>query len=149
MEECVRAIQQTLPASPSTKKRAKSVYSQRNLGTIKDRKREKKEEKEIGDGETIMRILWMRYVLSTQNSIFRSYTEARKPPSRPNTFDFIANNCRSWRRCRPSRNSASASSRSGRPRGQATQRASQKYHLCQKYRLDLWSRVPYLASLRG
>jgi hypothetical protein len=66
MEECVRAMQQTLRASPSIKKRAKSVYSQRNLGTIKDRKREKKEEKEVGGGETIMRILRMRYVPSTQ-----------------------------------------------------------------------------------
>ena len=65
MEECVRAMQQTLRASPSIKKRAKSVYSQRNLGTIKDRKREKKEEKEVGGGETIMRILRMRYVSST------------------------------------------------------------------------------------
>jgi hypothetical protein len=62
MEECVRVMQQTLRASPSIKKRAKSVYSQRNLGTIKDRKREKKEEKEVGGGETIMRILRMRYV---------------------------------------------------------------------------------------
>jgi hypothetical protein len=62
MEECVRMMQQTLRASPSIKKRAKSVYSQRNLGTIKDRKREKKEEKEVGSGETIMRILRMRCV---------------------------------------------------------------------------------------
>ncbi|KAH9976806.1 hypothetical protein BGW80DRAFT_1290703 [Lactifluus volemus] len=68
MEECVRMMQQTLRASPSIKKRAKSVYSQRNLGTIKDRKREKKEEKEVSNGETIMRILRMR----------------------PNTSDFIA-----------------------------------------------------------
>ena len=66
MEECVRAMQETLRASPSIKKRAKSVYSQRNLGTIKDRKREKKEEKEVGGGETIMRILRMRYVSSTR-----------------------------------------------------------------------------------
>lgn len=53
------------------------------------------------------------------------------------------NNCRSWQRCRPSRKSASASSRSGRPRGQAALAASQKYQLCQKYLLDLWSRVLY------
>jgi hypothetical protein len=53
------------------------------------------------------------------------------------------NNCRSWRRCRPSRNSASASSRSGNPRGQVAQPASQKYRLCRKYLLDIWSRVPY------
>ena len=70
MEECVRAMQQRLRAAPSIKKRAKSVYSQRNLGTIKNRKREKKEEKEVGGGETIMRILRMRYVFSTQTSVF-------------------------------------------------------------------------------
>ncbi|KAA1475982.1 hypothetical protein DENSPDRAFT_784248 [Dentipellis sp. KUC8613] len=60
MEECVRMMQQTLRAQPSVKKRAKSVYSQRNLGTIKDRKREKMKEKEVSNGETIMRILRMR-----------------------------------------------------------------------------------------
>jgi hypothetical protein len=65
MEECVRMTQQTLKASPSSKKRAKSVYSHRNPGTIKDRKREKKE-KEVSGGYTILRILRMRYVLSTQ-----------------------------------------------------------------------------------
>lgn len=66
MEECVRMMQQILRASPSVKKRAKSVYSQRNLGTIKDRKREKqKQEKEGSNGETILRILRMRYVSFT------------------------------------------------------------------------------------
>jgi hypothetical protein len=81
MEECVRAMQQRLRAAPSIKKRAKSVYSQRNLGTIKDRKREKKEEKEVGGGETIMRILRMRYVFSTQTSGFSfcTYTDAPRP----------------------------------------------------------------------
>lgn len=80
MEECVRAMQQTLRAAPSIKKRAKSVYSQRNLGTIKNRKREKKEEKEVGGGETIMRILRMRYVSSTQSSSFSFciYTDATR-----------------------------------------------------------------------
>ncbi|KAJ3521489.1 hypothetical protein NM688_g9011 [Phlebia brevispora] len=60
MEECVRMMQQSIRASPSVKKRAKSVYSQRNLGTIKDRKREKQKEKEGSNGETILRILRMR-----------------------------------------------------------------------------------------
>ena len=46
MEECVRMMQHSLRASPSIKKRAKSVYQQRNLGTIKNRKKEKKQEKE-------------------------------------------------------------------------------------------------------
>jgi len=93
MEECVRAMQQRLRAAPSIKKRAKSVYSQRNLGTIKNRKREKKEEKEVGGGETIMRILRMRYVFSTQTSGFSFCTVPTlmpPGPSRPNTSDFIA-----------------------------------------------------------
>ncbi|KAI0078393.1 hypothetical protein K474DRAFT_1744807 [Panus rudis PR-1116 ss-1] len=60
MEECVRMMQQSLRASPSVKKRAKSVKFQRNLGTIKDRKREKQQEKEGSNGETILRILRMR-----------------------------------------------------------------------------------------
>jgi hypothetical protein len=60
MEECVRMMQVTLRSAPTMKKRAKSVYSQRNLGTIKERKKEKREEKEVGGGEIIMRILRMR-----------------------------------------------------------------------------------------
>ncbi|KAJ6520605.1 hypothetical protein DFH09DRAFT_227803 [Mycena vulgaris] len=60
MEECVRMMQQSLRSSPTMKKRAKSVYTQRNLGTIKERKKEKREEKEVSNGETIMRILRMR-----------------------------------------------------------------------------------------
>ncbi|KAJ8506956.1 hypothetical protein ONZ45_g10625 [Pleurotus djamor] len=60
MEECVRMMQQSLRSVPTMKKRAKSVYQQRNLGTIKQRKKVKKEEKEVGNGETIMRILRMR-----------------------------------------------------------------------------------------
>ncbi|EIN05310.1 hypothetical protein PUNSTDRAFT_92196 [Punctularia strigosozonata HHB-11173 SS5] len=62
MEECVRMMQQTLRESSTVTKRSKSVYNQRNLGTIKDRKREKKKEKnEVSNGaETIMRILRMR-----------------------------------------------------------------------------------------
>jgi len=43
------------------KKRAKSVYQQRNLGTIRERKKEKKEEPEPTSEQTIMRILRMRY----------------------------------------------------------------------------------------
>ena len=66
-------MQQTLRASPSIKKRAKSVKSQRNLGTIKDRKREKKEEKDVSGGETILRILRMRYVLSTAITVSALY----------------------------------------------------------------------------
>jgi len=60
MEECVRMMQQSLRTAPSTKKRAKSVYSQRNLGTIKERKKEKQQETEATSEQTIMRILRMR-----------------------------------------------------------------------------------------
>ena len=59
MEECVRAMQQSLRESVPVKKRVKSVYHQRNLGTIKERKKEK-QEKEVFSGETIIRILRMR-----------------------------------------------------------------------------------------
>ncbi|KIK64923.1 hypothetical protein GYMLUDRAFT_39327 [Collybiopsis luxurians FD-317 M1] len=61
MEECVRMMQQSLRSSAGTiKKRAKSVYQQRNLGTIKERKKEKQQEKEVTNGQTIMQILRMR-----------------------------------------------------------------------------------------
>ncbi len=62
MEECVRMMQQSLRAAPSMKKRAKSVYNQRNLGTIKERKKEKKQEAESASEQIIMRILRMRWV---------------------------------------------------------------------------------------
>ena len=64
MEECVRMMQHSLRAAPTIMKRAKSVYQQRNLGTIKNRKKEKQQEKEqdVSNGETILRILRMRCV---------------------------------------------------------------------------------------
>ena len=55
-------MQQSLRAAPSMKKRAKSVYNQRNLGTIKERKKEKKQEAESASEQIIMRILRMRCV---------------------------------------------------------------------------------------
>lgn len=61
MEEAVRMMQAQLRSAPTMKKRAKSVYSQRSLGTIKDRKREKRRDKQ-GDNtaEPILKILRMR-----------------------------------------------------------------------------------------
>ena len=87
MEECVRMMQQSLRASPSVKKRAKSVYAQRNLGTIKDRKREKQKEREVSNGETILRILRMRsvYLILLANLDDRSCGVIR-----PGTSDFIS-----------------------------------------------------------
>ena len=61
MEECVRMMQNSLRSAPTIKKRAKSVYNQRNLGTIKERKKEKQQEKETTNGEMIMKILRMRW----------------------------------------------------------------------------------------
>ena len=80
-------MQQTLRASPSVKKRAKSVYQQRNLGTIKDRKKQKQEVKEVSNGETILRILRMRYVPGTDVKWYRGTDTDHR---RPGTSDFIA-----------------------------------------------------------
>lgn len=57
-------MQQSLGTTQTVMRRAKSVYQQRNLGTIKERKKEKKREKdkEVTNGETIMKILRMRSV---------------------------------------------------------------------------------------
>jgi hypothetical protein len=129
-------MQQTLRASPSIKKRAKSVKSQRNLGTIKDRKREKKEEKEASGGETILRILRMRYVLSTKSPpliMSSSLTPTSKGLIRRTTSH---SNCRSWRRCRRNRNSG----RNGRHRDQGVQLASQGCRPCPKYLRGLCSK---------
>lgn len=62
MEECVRMMQDNLRQSVGTiAKRAKSVFHSKNLGTIKNRKKEKKEDKSnSNNGEIIMRILRMR-----------------------------------------------------------------------------------------
>ncbi|KAG0145343.1 hypothetical protein CROQUDRAFT_658787 [Cronartium quercuum f. sp. fusiforme G11] len=61
MEECVRAMQQQLNRQ-TTKlvTRNKSVYQQRNLGTIRKRKADKKLDKESTSSEMIMRILRLR-----------------------------------------------------------------------------------------
>lgn len=55
-------MNQRLRIAPSLRKRGKSVYQQKNLGTIRMRKREKREEKkqEPANGEIILRILRMR-----------------------------------------------------------------------------------------
>lgn len=61
MEECVRAMQQQLSREPlKAMTRNKSVYQQRNLGTIRKRKAEKKLDQEPASSEMIMRILRLR-----------------------------------------------------------------------------------------
>ena len=86
-------MQQSLRAAPSMKKRAKSVYNQRNLGTIKERKKEKKQEAESASEQIIMRILRMRCV---RFFFFAPYfcveleTDGADAPRRPGTQEFIA-----------------------------------------------------------
>jgi hypothetical protein len=87
MEECVRMMQQTLRTAPSFKKRAKSVYQQRNLGTIRERKKEKQQEKDVTSGEVIMRILRMR---CDQIFCLVSWTFSELFLFRPLTSEFIA-----------------------------------------------------------
>lgn len=77
MEECVRAMQQHLSRAPTKAvTRNKSVYQQRNLGTIRKRKAEKKLDQEPTSSEMIMRILRLRpgttEFLQTQISIMHS-----------------------------------------------------------------------------
>jgi hypothetical protein len=55
-------MQQSLRAAPTLRKKAKTVYNQRNLGTIRQKKKEKKQAKDVSNGDVIMRILRMRYV---------------------------------------------------------------------------------------
>ncbi|KAJ1301450.1 hypothetical protein OPQ81_008708 [Rhizoctonia solani] len=60
MEQCVREMQQNLRNSQGTMRRAKSVYSQNSLGTIRQRKKDKKKQSQNSNSDIIMRILRMR-----------------------------------------------------------------------------------------
>lgn len=62
MTESVRLTnaQLTNPVNTKAVARSKSVYQQRNLGTIRQRKQEKNEEADSGAAEMVMRILRMR-----------------------------------------------------------------------------------------
>ncbi|CEL56741.1 putative protein C11E3,02c OS=Schizosaccharomyces pombe (strain 972 / ATCC 24843) GN=SPAC11E3.02c PE=4 SV=1 [Rhizoctonia solani AG-1 IB] len=60
MEQCVREMQQNLRSAQGTMRRAKSVYSQNSLGTIKQRKKDKKKQGQNSNSDIIMRILRMR-----------------------------------------------------------------------------------------
>lgn len=99
MEECVRLMQQRLRVTQPTK-RAKSVYALKNLGTIRDKKKERKEEKEKDEtsgSEIIMRILRMRYNIPL--SIFRVWHMPFQDLELPNS---LISRCKYWR-CRPKR----------------------------------------------
>ena len=119
MEECVRMMQQQLQKAPTMKKRAKTVYSQRNLGTIKDRKREKKQQTEVTSGEMIMRILRMRF-----ESYFLYPSETHYFILRPGTSDFIAQQMQIMARMQAEQEKRASSRESkqlGRPRQQQQQ----------------------------
>ncbi|KAG9125216.1 hypothetical protein FRC07_008537 [Ceratobasidium sp. 392] len=60
MEECVKVMQENLRSSSSTVRRAKSVYSQNSLGTIRQRKSAKKKDSKNQNSDIILRILRMR-----------------------------------------------------------------------------------------
>ena len=93
-------MSQSLRSSGTMKKKAKSVYNQRNLGTIKERKKEKRSEKEINNGEVIMRILRMRCVASNLRSNWKlTPCIDRAPPTS------LRSNCRSCT-CRQSKSSS-------------------------------------------
>ncbi|KAI8456827.1 hypothetical protein BY996DRAFT_4579115 [Phakopsora pachyrhizi] len=91
MEECVRAMQQQFRRGVGGEmiknggvSRNKSVYQQRNLGTIRKRKAEKKNDQEPTSTETIMRILRLRPgtsdFLQQQMSTLVSVNAQKKKP---------------------------------------------------------------------
>lgn len=127
MEECVRMMQQSLSSAPTMKKRAKSVYAQRNLGTIKERKKEKRQEKEITSEETIMRILRMRYD-PTHLDQRPALTIASSPLDRE-LRSSSHSNYKSSLPCKLNRNNAPKILNSGDWRDHQTDRRA-RYHQC-------------------
>ena len=75
---------QLVSASPTILGRTKSVYQQRNLGTIRARKIGKKQTQDTS-GEMILRILRMRFVLNH----FRSSRSLTHFSCRPGSSDFL------------------------------------------------------------
>jgi hypothetical protein len=73
-------MQQNLGEAVPVKKRIKSDYNQRNLGTIKEREKET-QEKEVSSGEA-MRILRMRCVAVPPIKIFFRSFKCRRPNTR-------------------------------------------------------------------
>ncbi|KAF8593264.1 hypothetical protein BDV93DRAFT_258695 [Ceratobasidium sp. AG-I] len=108
MEECVRVMQQNLRSSSSTMKRAKSVYSQNSLGTIKQRKREKKKQSKNQNSDVILRILRMRSgtgdFIRQQIAISATMLSEAERPAQPRLRPPSSNGegRRSWRASRAS-----------------------------------------------
>ncbi|MBW0460735.1 hypothetical protein O181_000450 [Austropuccinia psidii MF-1] len=87
MEECVRAMQQQLRrGTTKSVSRNKSVYQQRNLGTIRKRKADKKQDQEPTSTEMIMRILRLRpgttEFLQQQIATMASFNAAQQQQTR-------------------------------------------------------------------
>ena len=93
MEEYVRLMQNMLRSTSTIQKRAKSVYQSKNLGTIKNRKKEKQQTtKEDSSGEIILRILRMRYLFQ---ALWLKYAPIGLIQSHRNgTSDFIVQQLR-------------------------------------------------------
>jgi len=125
-----RAVQRQLTTrSNSLLGRNKSVYQQRNLGTIRAHKKEK-QQKVTSSGEMILRILRMQCVLLSLSlfSLSLSVNGALTEHSRADTARARATSCRRRSRrctaCTPSSPRSSSSSRSaGRCSGRAARTA--------------------------
>ena len=136
-------MQQSLRAAPSMKKRAKSVYNQRNLGTIKERKKEKKQEAESASEQIIMRILRMRCV---RFFFFAPYfcvelsTDGADAPPGPGRRSSSRSSCRSWPRCR--RNTSSMRARWRSASSSASRTATPSRPFPRSPRIDPASSAP-------
>ena len=139
-------MQQSLRAAPSMKKRAKSVYNQRNLGTIKERKKEKKQEAESASEQIIMRILRMRCV----RFFFAAYfcvelsTDGADAPPGPGRRSSSRSSCRSWPRCR--RNTSSTRGRWRSASSSASRTATPSRPFPRSPRIDPGAPAPSMLS---
>ena len=140
-------MQQSLRAAPSMKKRAKSVYNQRNLGTIKERKKEKKQEAESASEQIIMRILRMRCV---RYFFFAPYfcvelsTDGADAPPGPGRRSSSRSSCRSWPRCR--RNTSNTRARWRSASSSASRTATPSRPFPRSLRIDPASPAPSMLS---
>jgi hypothetical protein len=100
MMEVHRAIQQQMrdgAVGGRKMSRSKSVYQQRNLGTIKQRKKDKRQDKDGANPEIMMRILRMRceelffaHARAPSLGIFPGSFYFRVLVQRPGTGDFLS-----------------------------------------------------------
>lgn len=96
---------QLLSKSDSILSRSKSVYSQRNLGTIRARKIEKKQQASTS-GEMILRVLRMQYVLFQLTSFSRQLDALSAAPILATSYNSSCPRCCG---CKPTKRSKIAS----------------------------------------